>query len=124
MQEDSEKALKNWQGRLNTALVELLIFRQIAKKPEYGGKLVKLSRKLISPDLNIPTIYATLKRSIKNNLVVKIADFPIAKSVDTRGTARQYYALTEEGKIYTEKLLEFQKNVMGFDIIKYWEGLL
>lgn len=83
--------------------MEFLIFKEIEREPQYGGKLVELARSRLSEDIKIPTVYAILNRSKENGLL----DVTEGEKQDvTRGTARRYYSLTEEGTNYVIEMQE------------------
>lgn len=108
-----------WKSRLNAVLIEYIIFSTLSKQNTYGAAILNSSQKLFD-NVKVPTVYAIIKRGIEYELIGKL---PQQEKADkTRGTARQYYTLTDEGIEYLTELKLYIHKVCDSDLLKVMEA--
>ena len=118
MRPQTEDSIIRWKSRLNAVLIEYLIFSALSRNNTYGAAILESSQKLFD-NVKVPTVYAIIKRSIEYRLIEKL---PEKKKADkTRGTARQYYTLTDEGIDYLNEMKLYIHKVFSNDLLKMLE---
>jgi DNA-binding PadR family transcriptional regulator len=114
-------SVARWKSRLNAILIEYLIFSTLSKQSTYGAAILETSQKLFD-NVKVPTVYAIIKRSIEYKLIEKLPEQE--KADKTRGTARQYYALTNEGIDYLLEIRTYLQRLNESDPLKIMEEKL
>lgn len=89
------------EENLKKALTELLILKLLSKRDYYIGELTATLSDKSDGALNIVFPYAAIYRLLEDELIVESR-----KRIAPDRRRRQYYTITDTGRIYLARLLE------------------
>ena len=94
-----------WSAKYVVVSIELLILRQLNQEEMYGAKMLECIKQQLGTDVKRPTVYAILKRYETEDLIVVTRE---ETGINTRGSSRKYFGLTNRGKQLMDNMIELQ----------------
>jgi len=85
--------------QLKKGVLEMCILMQLSKQDMYGYEIMKIIKDVF-PEVYDGSIYTILRR-VNNEGYTET----YMRDVPSGGPARKYYRLTQEGKIYCDKII-------------------
>lgn len=103
-----ERSPDTLEENLKKALTELLVLRLFSEQPRYIGELTEAIQARSNGDLTIVFPYAAFYRIYKAELITEEK-----KRNAPDGRLRQYYRITDAGRVYLSGLLETYDRVLA-----------
>lgn len=106
-------ATSQFEDNLKKALTEMLLLQLLSKREYYIGELTETLRINSNSTLSIVFPYSALYRLQQSEYITETRKRPAPD-----GRRRQYYAITDAGRIYLEQLIQtYDKFICGVNAV-------